>query len=160
MNTKIKLFFILFTFMCIGIVSCNDDEKKTETDYAKEIAGKYIGAITSGDVPIAPNAEVNVEYVSENKVTLKMNQEVLGLPINIACESDVKYSNNEYNVSGDVTLNLIVSAEAPAMPVPVSLSGKIDSKKVATLNINVAAPADPSPIQGLPISVVFTGTKQ
>jgi hypothetical protein len=135
--------------MFIGIVSCSDDEK--ETDYAKEIVGDYKGAITFNGIN-TPNVLIEVEYGSENKVILKMNQEVAGLQIDIECNSDVKYANNEYNISGTTTFNLVVAAETPAVPVPVTVDGTINKEGTAILNMNVATPS--------PLTVVFTGTKQ
>jgi hypothetical protein len=137
--------------MCIGIVSCND-----ETDYAKEIVGNYKGVVTIADNPVAPIANdviIGITHVSENKVSLKMNQTIVNIPINIDCKSDVTYSDDKYNVSGNATVNLVLAEGMSAVPAPVSVSGGIDKKGAAILNINVEIPDSP-------LSVVFTGTKQ
>jgi hypothetical protein len=146
--------------MFIGIVSCSDDEK--ETDYAKEIVGSYKGDIKSedGSTIVGDTAIVNIVYRSENKVILKMNQKIAGLPIDIECNSEVKYADNEYVVSGNASFNYPIEGLSVPVSLPVSVSGKIDTKKGATLNISIATPDPSISIPLFPLTVVFTGTKQ
>jgi hypothetical protein len=141
MNTKIKLFVILLTFMSIGISSCNDDE----TDYAKEIVGTYKGDITmeGSEDPILTEVQIDVVYKSENKVSLKMNQTipVINLPINIESPSDVTYTNNVYNISTSALIEMGT----------VTVTGTIDKTGEAKFDIAIPAAS---------VNVVYNGTKQ
>jgi hypothetical protein len=122
------------------MVSCNDDEKE-KTDYAKEIVGNYKGAVTSGEYPLASDVTISIAHESENKVVLKLDETIAGIPIKIECKSDVIYSNNKYNISATTTFN-----EAP-----VTVEGDIDREGNAVLDIKIPA---------FELDVVFSGTKQ
>ncbi|MDR0413496.1 MAG: hypothetical protein LBH61_06840 [Dysgonamonadaceae bacterium] len=160
MNTKIKLFFILIAGVCIGMVSCDkdNDNGKDKTDYAKEIAGKYTGDISTPEgVRIATDAVIDIEKVSGKKVLLKMDQNIYGLPVNIKCESTVTYGKEEYHIAGSTSFNAeIKEPVAVSVPISVVVSGTINGEGVANLDIKLSANNSPVPLP----DVVFTGTKE
>jgi hypothetical protein len=135
---------VLSVLLGIGAVSCSKDSE----DYARTIAGTYKGVLHITDMPDVENVTIEIVRTGENLVALKMNETVLGLPINISCESIAL--SNARDISGATTFNM--PTEIGEVPIPVTISGTIKSG-VASLTIQVAVP-------GLPVEVVFDGKKQ
>jgi hypothetical protein len=129
--------------MGIGVTSCSKDK-----DYARTIAGTYKGVLHIANMPDVENVTIEIVRTGDNLVTLKMNETVLGLPINISCESIVL--SNDRDIAGATTFNM--PTEVGTVPVPVTISGTIKNG-TASLTIQVAVP-------GLPVEVIFDGKKQ
>jgi hypothetical protein len=151
MRTKFNfLLAVLLSSLCITFTACsNDDDKdKTTSDYAKEIAGTYIGNIYLDgiDQPIETDAMINITRNENSKVTLKINQTIALLPINVECESDVVYSNEKYQISGEAGVDM-----GEPLRVPMKINGDIDKAGNATIHINIPQ---------LEVSVVYKGKKE
>ena len=152
METKNRFFLLmLLSALFIGFTSCGSDDE--DTDYAKEIAGKYIGTLTMEGMPIAQDVEITVTRNSNTKATLKINQELAilpGMPLNIECPSDVTFKDNEYSVTGKTTWMLIA---------PITVNGTISSGGQANINILISIPNTAGEMAG-DFNVVFDGTKK
>jgi hypothetical protein len=134
---------MLSVLLGIGATSCSKDK-----DYALTIEGKYKGVLRITSMPEVPNVTIEIVRESVNLVTLKMNETVLSIPINIACKSIVLH--NAQDILGATTFDM--PTEVGTIPVPVTISGTIKSG-TALLTIQVAIP-------GLPVEVIFDGKKQ
>lgn len=138
---------ILSVLLGIGATSCSKDKDKE--DYAHTIAGTYKGVLHIADMPDVENVTIEIARTGANQVTLKMNETILGIPINISCES-IKLHNAQ-DISGTTTYNM-PTEDGTTVPVPVTINGTIGNG-AASLTIQVAIP-------NLPVVVVFEGTKQ
>lgn len=147
---------MLISSLCITFTSCSDDDDddKTTPDYAKEIAATYKGDIFMvGDNPVATDAIIKVTRIAENKVKLEMNQDILTLPINIECESDVKFANDKYSIEGKTTVSLPVEGVG-TVDAGVELDGNFDKEGNSEINITVKQSEEST------IKVVYKGKKQ
>ncbi|MDR1602526.1 MAG: calycin-like domain-containing protein [Tannerella sp.] len=146
MKQKTFCAVILSILLGIGATSCSKDNESA--DHARTIAGTYKGVLHIANMPDVENVTIEIIRDGVNQVTLKMNETVLTLPINISCESIVLY--NDQDISGVTTYNMVT--EAGTVPVPVTIKGTIKSG-TASLTIQVAIP-------NLPVEVLFDGKKQ
>jgi hypothetical protein len=147
MKKKTFCMVILSVLLGIGATSCSKD-KDSEEDYALAIAGTYKGVLHIANMPDVENVTIEITRDGVNRVTLKMNETVLTIPISIACESILL--SNAQDISGVTTYNM--PTEAGAVPVPVTIKGTIKSG-TAALTIQVSIP-------DMPVEVVFDGKKQ
>lgn len=139
-NFKFLLFVMLSACFFLSNTACSDDDDKNPTvDYAKDIKGTYTGTVFLAGSPIATDVEISVEYASVNNVTLKMNQTIMTLPLNITCPAQVASKDGAYSVTGNTNVSL---PESP-LSLPVSINGTFDGKKDGTLNISVTTGKDP-----------------
>jgi hypothetical protein len=150
MNLKFRLFFMLFlSALCVGFTACSNDD---DEDYAKAIAGTYNGGLTMEGAPIASNVAIAITRDAENQITLKMNETVLFMQIDIICKSGVTYASSKYAISGTTTFNMEIAGTEISMPVPVRVNGTIDKSGTANIQINVDIP-------DAPVTVIFGGQK-
>jgi hypothetical protein len=136
--------------LCMGFTACND---KDDENHAQAIVGTYSGNLLIESAPIVNDARITITRDDDRHVTLKMNETVMGMPVNIECKSDVAYSNNQYLVTGKTTFNMDVEGVPVPVPVPVSVDGTIDRNGKASIRINVEIPTGA-------LTVVFDGKKQ
>ena len=149
MNKQIKLFFILFvTSLSLGFIACSDDDD-TE-DYAKAIAGTYKGDVSFLGQSI-PNAEIVLTRISENKVQLKMDQDLVIQVVKVEATSDVTLQNEKY------TINATAVHQMEGFPLPIGIKGTVDKNKKMNLTIAVGQGVDIPPF---PVDVVFDGERQ
>jgi uncharacterized spore protein YtfJ len=134
--------------LCAGFTACSDDD-----DRAQAIAGTYKGKIVMAGVPIVNEAQIVITRDGNRLVTLKMQETVLGIDVNIACQSVVLYKNQQYAVSGGTTFNMAMGEAGASVPVPVTVDGTIDQGGETSIDITVEIP-------GAPVTVVFEGQKQ
>lgn len=147
MKTKFSLLFaMLFSFLCITFTSCSDDDDET-VNYAKEIAGTYKGDISpeGSDEVLATDATITFTRNSDKNVTLKVDQTIADLPINVECTSDVTYTAEKYHIDGTTEFKM---GDATY---PVNVTGSIDQSGNATINIAIPL---------LDTRVVYNGKKQ
>jgi Iap family predicted aminopeptidase len=141
--------------LCMGFTSCGDkDDEKENDNYGQAIAGTYSGNLQMAGATIVPSASITIARDDDRHVTLKMNESVMGLSVNIECKSDVTYSNNQYRVAGNTTFNMTVEGAPAPIPVPVVVDGTIDRNGKASININVDVPVTGA------VAVVFDGQRQ
>ncbi|GHV49116.1 hypothetical protein FACS1894181_07070 [Bacteroidia bacterium] len=159
MNTNIKFFFILFaSVLCIGFTSCSSDDD--DKDVAKDIVANYDGSLLgAAEDPISTT--IVIEHLSDNKVNLKLNQNIAGLPINIACATDVAKKDGKYSLSGNTTTDLPLGANGANVSIPVEVKGDVAivaNVKTAVINITVGNAALQAVVPVFPLTVYFTGT--
>ena len=141
---KTKLFFILFALASlVGLSACSDDDK--DPDYAKEIKGEYKGDVALAGATVAENVTIEMDYKSENKVILKMDQQILTMKINIACDSNVTFKDGKYIISGSTKYPI----EGTNETMDVTVNGTIDNSGKAQIDIQAGI-----------FSVVYTGVRQ
>ncbi|MDR1103078.1 MAG: calycin-like domain-containing protein [Tannerella sp.] len=147
---KYRLFSmtVWLSALCMGFTACGDKENTEDNNYAKVIAGTYKGNLLMGGAPIGENTEITITRDDDNHATLKMNKEVMTLPVNIACKTDVTFVGNQYRISGNTTFEM-----GEGVSVPVTVNGTIDGAGKATININVEVPNIG------PLAVVFDGQR-
>jgi hypothetical protein len=154
MKRKLISVMMCLSALCMGFTSCGDkDDEKENDNYGQTIAGTYSGNLLMENEPdpIVSGARITIARDDDRHVTLKMNETVMNLPVNIECKSDVTYSNNLYQVTGNTTFNM--SMGEVTLPVPVVVNGTIDRNGKASININVDVPAGA-------VAVVFDGQRQ
>ncbi|MDR2119669.1 MAG: calycin-like domain-containing protein [Tannerella sp.] len=159
---KMKFFCItvLSVLLGSGFASCSKDNESE--DFSRTVAGTYKGVLHIADMPDVENVTIGITRENVNKVTLKMKEIVLGLPIDISCESIVL--SNSQDISGVTTYHMPTEvgtvsgvttyemSPGTTVPVPVTIKGTIKSG-AADLTIQVAIP-------NAPVVVVFDGKKQ
>lgn len=149
MKKIFKNFMALSLGLALVAAGCSKDD-----NYAKEIAGKYAGTIAVSGQVVAPNVEINVTEKSKTTVELSLNttipQALQGqdLPLNVKCDATVAKSGDNYTVSGNTTVSIALLGETP---LPVTITGTITAAGKAELTIGITV--------GVPLSVVFSGTK-
>lgn len=149
---KSKLFLMMFvSALCLGFASCSDDDDDEVVDYAKEIAGTYVGKVAVNGTELPDEAKIEFVYNSKDNVTMKMVQNIAGQNIEIECKSPVTLKDNKYNVDGQSTVDL-----GYEQPIPVKVNGDVDKNKKAVINIVVGTEGMP----GFPMNVVYTGTRK
>ncbi|MDR1406633.1 MAG: calycin-like domain-containing protein [Tannerella sp.] len=149
MKSKLFSAMLCLSVLCIGFTACSDDEKE-DGNYAKAIAGTYKGSLLMESAPIVSDAQIDVIRDDDRNVTLKMNETVLTMSVDIECKSEVSLSNGQYLLSGSTTFNM--SMGEATVPVPVKVNGTIDSAGKANIRISVEVP-------NLPVEVIFDGQK-
>jgi hypothetical protein len=149
---KSKLFFLmLLTAVCAVFTSCSKDD---DDNYAKAISGTYKGQLTMAGATIVPNAQIVITADGDKQITLKMQETVLTLNVNIACKSDVTYKDKQYVISGSTTFNMETDVVGFTVPVPVKVDGTIDKQKNANIHIHVDAPGVGT------VEVIYDGRRQ
>jgi hypothetical protein len=150
MIMKCRLFSVTvwLSALCLGFTACGDKEDHTEdTNYAQAIAGTYRGDLSIGGAE-GNEAQIVITRDDDRHATLKMNETVMAIPVNIACKTDVTYTGNQYGISGTTTFNM------GTVDVPVTVSGTVDKSGKTSIQIGVEVPAIGS------IAVTFEGQKQ
>jgi hypothetical protein len=151
MKKVFKNFIALSLGLALVATGCKKDD-----NYAKDIAGAYVGTITQYEQPVADGVTINVAEKNATTATLSLNTTlpnlpVVGnLPLNVSCDVTVAKSGDNYTVSGNTTVPPI--AQLGDEPLPVTVTGIITPAGKADLTIGITL--------GVPISVVFSGTKQ
>jgi hypothetical protein len=167
MKANIKLFFILFSVvLCAGLTACGDDDDDKQSGPAKAVTGTYVGDLTMSGVAIGSDATIKIEFVSDNKVNLKLKETVLNIPMDIICETtvvpDAKLENT-YALTGTTAIKDFSMGGAP-FDLPVAIEGTAFAIKIAgisakaiTLNIKVGEGLTTPPF---PVTVVFDGSAE
>jgi len=133
--------------------SKDDESEKTDNNYAGIIAGTYAGNLSMAGSEIVPSATISVTRVSDDKVTLTMDETLVGLPVvgdlplNVSCEAEVSKTGDAYKISGNTTVSIPQLGD-----IPVGIEGTIDASGKADISITVTI--------GTPIPVQFSGTKK
>ncbi|MDR2763439.1 MAG: calycin-like domain-containing protein [Tannerella sp.] len=151
MKCRLLSMTVWLSALCMGFTACGDKEKTEDNNLAQAIAGTYGGNLSVGGAA-GNSAQIVIARVGDRQVTLKMNETVLGLPVNIECSTEVVYTGNLYRISGNTTFNM--GTEAAPVVVPVVVDGTIDGGGKASIHINVEVPAIGS------VAVTFEGQKQ
>ncbi len=144
---------MVLSIVSLGFTACGDDEEGQ--DYASEIKGTYNGSLTFAgtETPFDNNAQIIVDRKDNSNVILKMNEEIMGLAIDVACTSKITYTDGTYSVSGTTTYSMKPEGSPVAIPVPITITGSFDKKNNTTLNISVGIPQNN-------LNVVFEGSKK
>lgn len=134
-----------------------DDESEKSDNYAEIVAGTYVGSLSMAGNEIVPSATISITRVSDDKVTLTINETLSGLPVgdlplNVSCEAEVSKDGDTYKITGNT------NASIPQLggEFPVSIAGTIGvsaAGSAAKITITVT-------MGELPIMVEFTGSKQ
>ena len=152
MNKQIKLFFILFvTSLSLGFISCSDDDDADTEDYAKAIAGTYKGDVSFLGQAI-PNAEIELTRIAENKVQLKMDQNLLIQVVKVETTSDVTLQNGKY------TINATATHPMEGFSLPIGIKGTVDKNN--KMNLTIVVGQGITDIPPFPVDVVFDGERQ
>jgi hypothetical protein len=155
MRKVMKSFMALSLGLSLVLAGCSKDE---DENYAKEIAGKYVGTISMGGDQVASNVEINVVAKNGTTATLSLNttipQALQGndLLLDVSCETAVSKLGNDYTVTGNTTVSIL----GYETPLPVTIDGLISSAGRADLAISIVMAPPPAE----PVSAVFSGTKQ
>ncbi len=125
----------------------------TEEDYADIIKGSYSGSIT---VPVVPEpitgAIINVNYKSQNTVTLKLNQTLMtGVKVDIEGDVTVGIDGDNYTITGKIPS---FKLNDNTMTNEVSVAGTIDKNGNAKIDIDLTVPVIGA------LKVAFDGKKQ
>ncbi|MDR3236302.1 MAG: hypothetical protein LBT48_06200 [Prevotellaceae bacterium] len=142
-----------------GCSKDDESEKLDSNNYAGIIAGTYVGSLSLEDrTKIVPSATIIVTRVSDDKITLAMNETLVGflagndLPLDVSCEVEVykdKYDENRYKFTGNTT------ALIPQLggEIPVGFEGSITASGSVDISFAVY-------IEDMVFLVQFDGTKQ
>jgi hypothetical protein len=147
---------VCLSALWIGFTACSDKNEKDKDDYAQAIAGTYKGSLQMGGMPIVPEAQITVARDDNRHATLKMNETVLGMSVNIECKTDVTSTSGQYRIAGNTTFNM--DAGGTSIPVPVVVDGTIDDAGKSTININVEVPGTGEGAGAF--AIVFDGQRQ
>jgi hypothetical protein len=155
---KYRLFgmTVWLSALCMGFTACGDKEGTEDNNYAQAIAGTYKGNLQMLGATLVPDAQITITRNDDSHATLKMNETVMGMSVNIECRTDVTSVGNQYGIAGNTTFNM--DAGGTSIPVPVAVSGTIDGAGKTTININVEVPGS-DPGSGS-FAIVFDGQRQ
>jgi hypothetical protein len=150
MKCRLLGMMVWLSVWCTGFTAC--DKKETENNnFAQAIAGTYRGNL-SVEGAESSSAQIVITRVDDQHATLKMDEIVMGLPVNIECRTEVTYSGNLYRFSGNTTFHM--GAGEVAIPVPVAVDGTVDGSGKTSIRIAVEVPAIGS------VPVTFEGQRQ
>ncbi|MDR2138240.1 MAG: calycin-like domain-containing protein [Tannerella sp.] len=152
MMKKYKLLSVIWlSALCTGFAACGDKEEKEDTNFAQAIAGTYLGSLRIGETE-SSDAQIVITRDDDRHAVLKMNETVMGLPVDIECRTDVTGDGQAYRISGNTTFYM--PAEEAPVPVPVDVSGTFDRAGKTSIQIVVDVPALGS------MTVIFEGQKR
>ncbi|MDR1681180.1 MAG: hypothetical protein LBS12_05285 [Prevotellaceae bacterium] len=143
--------------LALGLVfvaaGCSKDDDNKD-DFAKDIAGTYVGTLTMGEEVLAEDANITITRVDATNVLIGLNETIVvstaPIPLNVSCASTVTKTGNNYVIAGTDEV------EIPAMGTfPVSIAGTIDNAGNAGFLITVTE----VPVF-VALLVQFEGTKQ
>jgi hypothetical protein len=153
MKKVMKSFMAMALGLSLVLTGCSKDEDDAK-NYAKDIAGKYVGTLELYQQVVGQDVEINVTEKNKTTAELSLNTTLYSLPsigdlpLNVKCDANVAKSGDNYTVAGETSITLPNSDE----PQTVTVTGGITSEGQATLNIGINL--------GTQITVVFSGTKQ
>jgi hypothetical protein len=148
-----KKLFKNFMALSLGLALVATACSKDETD-AEIIAGNYVGTLSMAENPVATDVAIAITAKNDNTVTLALNTTlpnlpgVGNLPLNVACESPVVKSGDNYTLSTNTTVSIPISET----PLPLTISGTITPAGQANLTITIT--------MGVSITVTYSGAKQ
>ncbi len=152
--------FLAMALVAPAFTACDDDEGDN-TDYAPAIEGTYAGTIKYGTNDIPGTYEIVIDYASQNKVDLIVNNlivptggQIEGLPANLnlsaTCnDAQVSSSKGKTHVKGATTINLTEAYKN----IPVTIEGDIDSSYKIDLDITVT-------LGIIPLTIKYSGAKE
>jgi hypothetical protein len=164
MKKIMKSFMAMALGLSLVLSGCSKDDDES-ADYAKEIAGNYVGNILlAGQLEVATDIPIAITKVNDKTVELSLSTTLTDLPVigeitlnNVKCEATVTKSGSDYALNGNTTVIIPEAAEInPALaniPLPLKIEdGRIKSNGEATIPITITMGDD--------ITVVYKGQKQ
>jgi hypothetical protein len=149
MKRRLLGVMVWLSVLCTGFTAC--DKKEAENNnFAQAIAGTYLGNLSIEGAE-GSSAQIVIARVDDQHATLKMNEAVMGMAVNIECRTEVTYSGYLYRFSGNTTFNM--AGGEVSIPVPVAVEGTVDSSGKTSIHITVEVPGIGS------IPVTFEGQK-
>jgi hypothetical protein len=155
MKKIMRSFMAMALGLSLVLSGCSKDDDESG-DYAKEIAGNYVGNISLNGLTVATNIEIVIKKVDEKTAELSLNAKLPNLPDigeitlnNVKCEVAVIKEKDDYALNGKTTVSI---PELGNTSFPLEIKDGYIKSGQADIPIIIS--------MGVDIPVVYNGQKQ
>ena len=159
MKKIMKSFMAVALGLSLVLAGCSKDDEVPKDDYAKEIAGTYVGDILLAEqLEVATDIPITITKVDEETVELSLSTMLTNVPVigsltlnNVKCEVTVTKSGDDYFINGTTNVSI---QELGNTPLPLKIeNGRIKSNGQANIPITIT-------LETGGVTVVYDGQKQ